>query len=111
MQIIQIGELDPDDVYLQRFSTYTLPQLVEAYNGQIGCNSFVSARGRYLIALYQELKRRPVNIAVIDTGKGMWLDRRVQLDPSGRRLVLEPRPVPIGRRVWDWISAWIRRHM
>ncbi len=111
MQIIQIGELDPDDVYLQRFSTYTLPQLVEAYNRQVGSTCCSSARGDYLVALYQELKHRPVNIAVIDTGEGMWLDRRVQLDPSGRRLVLEPKPVPAGKRVLGWLVAWIQRHM
>ena len=105
MQIIQIGELGPDDVYVQGFSTYTLPQLVEAYNAQVGCTACASARGRYLVALYQALKRQPVNIAVIDTGEGMWLDHHVQLDATGTRLVLAPRVV---KSRWQRILNWFR---
>lgn len=111
MRIIQIGELAPDDEFVLRFKTYTLPQLVEAYNGEVGSAAWVSARGRYLIALHHELKRRPVDISVIDSGDGMWLNRRVRLDPSGARLVLEPRPVSQDRRMLGRIGAWIKRHL
>lgn len=111
MRVIQIAELDPNDEFVLRFRTYTLAQLVEAYNREVGCTACASARGRYLIALYRELKRRPVDISVIDSGDGMWLDYPVRLDPSGTRLVLEPRPVSPGRRVSGWIGAWIKRHL
>lgn len=111
MRVIQIAELDPDDVYVLRFRTYTLPQLVEAYNREVGSAAWVSARGRYLLALYHELKCRPVDISAIDSGDGMWLDYRVRLDPSGTRLVLESGPVSPGRRVLGWIGAWIKRHL
>ena len=111
MQVIQINDPDPNDEYVLRFKSYTLPELVEAYNGQVGCVGWVSARGRCLVALYQELKHRPVDISVIDTGKGMWLDNHVRLDPSGRRLVLEPKPVPVGSRILGWLVAWIKRHV
>lgn len=91
MQIIQINELNPDDEFVLRFKGYSLQELVEAYNREVGCSACVSARGRYLVALYQELRRRPVDISVIDTGRGMRLDHRVRLAPSGTRLEWEPR--------------------
>ncbi len=88
MRVIFLTDRPVDDEFTERFRSATTAELVDAFNSQVGNPGWVSAKGRYLLALYHEFKRRGIDISVIDTGNGMNMDRHVRLDDSGRRLVL-----------------------
>jgi hypothetical protein len=90
MEFVQVGSPNANDEFVQRFARCSLQELVDAFNREVGCTGWVSARGRYLVALYEELRRRPVDISVIDNGRGLRLARRVRLDAGGERLALAP---------------------
>jgi len=87
MEVIFVKGKGHENEFTVRFRTSTVQELIDSYNSQVGSNAWVSAKGRYLHALYHEFKRRQIDISLIDTGAGMRLDLRVALDTSGRHLV------------------------
>ena len=87
MEVILLKCTGHKNEFTARFQSATVQELVDSYNSQVGKNAWVSAKGRYLYALYHELKRRQIDISLIDTGAGMRLDQLIALDPSGRYLV------------------------
>ena len=86
MEVILTKGTGHKNEFSARFRSATTQELVDSYNSQVGKNAWVSAKGRYLYALYHEFKRRRIDISLIDTGAGMRLDQLVALDPSGRYL-------------------------
>ena len=87
MEVILLKGTGHKNEFSSRFRSATAQEFVDSYNSQVGKNAWVSAKGRYLYALYHEFKRRQIDISLIDTGAGMRLDQLVALDPSGRYLV------------------------
>ena len=88
MEVILVKGPGHENEFTEGFRSATTQKLVDAYNSQVGNRGWVSAKGRYLYALYHELKFRKIDISVIDTGTGMRLDQRVVLDTSGNRVIL-----------------------
>ena len=88
MRVIFLEDGPQVNEYTARFRAATRKELVDACNREVGNPGWVSRRGRYLTAMYQEFRRRDIDISVIDTGNGMSLDRHVALDGSGRRLII-----------------------
>ena len=87
MEVILLDGTGLENEFATRFRSATTQELVDCYNNQVGSNAWVSAKGRCLHALYHEFKSRQVDISLIDTGTGMRLDLRVDLDASGSCLV------------------------
>ena len=87
MEVILLKGTGHKNEFSARFRSAAAQELVDSYNSQVGKNAWVSAKGRYLYALYHEFKRRQIDISLIDTGTGMRLDQLVALDPSGRYLI------------------------
>lgn len=75
--------------YHKRFRDCSLQQLIDAFNSEVDNGGWGSGRACYLSALRDELSHRPVDISVICEDQGLRLSRRVRLDASGTRLVLE----------------------
>ena len=88
MEVIFLKGTGRENEFTARFRSATEQELVDSYNSQIGNRGWVSAKGRYLHALYHEFEHRQIDISVIDTGTGMRLDQRIVLDASGKRVVI-----------------------
>jgi hypothetical protein len=65
--------------YKDRFSVYTDDELVQAFNRETGHNGWVGSRGAFLKALHEELRKRPMDISIIDSEQGMKLSHPVDL--------------------------------
>ena len=111
MRVIFLTEKpDPDNEYLPRFRQKSVLGLVSAYNAQIGNPGWVSARGRYLHALYHELRRRHIDISFISPEpRVLALDHPVYYLPVLRALRPFP-PKPEGKDVgiWAWLLYGLR---
>lgn len=87
MEVILLEGTGQKNEFTARFRSATAQELIDSYNNQVGSNAWVSAKGRFLHALYHEFKHRQIDISFIDTGAGMRLDQRITLDASGRCVV------------------------
>ena len=88
MQVIFLENTEQVNEFTERLRSATLQELVDSYNSQVGNPGWVSAKGRFLHALYHEFKRREIDITVIDSGAGLRLDKRIVLDVSGKRVMI-----------------------
>ncbi len=88
MEVILVKGPGHENEFTERFRSASTQELVNSYNSQVGNRGWVSSKGRYLYALYHELKNRKIDISAIDTGGGLRLDQRIVLNTSGDRVLL-----------------------
>ena len=66
--------------YRQRLENYSIDELVESYNREQPIQTWVSARGRYLIALREAFLNTGFDCSSFISETGMSLDFQVKID-------------------------------
>lgn len=51
--------------FLARFKTFTDPELIDAFNDEVGKQGWVSARGSYLAALHDDFMHRGFDFSAV----------------------------------------------
>lgn len=88
MPVIFLPGSDESNEYTQRFKDASLQDLIDAYNREVNIKAWVSARGRYLVALGAEFKNRSVDSSLIESsGRGLSLAFKVAYDEQNDCLV------------------------
>lgn len=80
--------------FAEKFITYSIEQLVELFNREVGNNAWTSMRAVHDCALIDEFKRRGIDITAISSGDMISFNHPVMFDKSGNRLLAV---VPIKR--------------
>lgn len=80
--------------FAEKFITYTIEQLVELFNREVGNNGWSSMRAAQDCALMDEFKRRGIDITAVSNGEVISFNHPVMFDESGNKLLAV---VPIKR--------------
>ena len=80
--------------FAEKFITYSIEQLVELFNREVGNNGWSSMRAAQDCALMDEFKRRGVDITAVSNGEMISFNHPVMFDESGNKLLAV---VPIKR--------------
>lgn len=85
-------EPDPNNEFVERCRRMSNRELVEAYNREIGNPGCVSARGRYLHALYCEMRKRRIDLSEVnEEPRTLQLDTPVRYEPLKRKVRIKRR--------------------
>jgi len=74
--------------FAEKFITYTIEQLVELFNREVGNNAWTSMRAVHDCALIDEFKRRGIDITAVSNGEMISFNYPVMFDESGNRLLV-----------------------
>jgi len=73
--------------FAEKFITYSIEQLVELFNREVGNNAWTSMRAVHDCALIDEFKRRGIDISAVSNGEMISFNNPVMFDESGNRLL------------------------
>lgn len=74
--------------FAEKFITYSIEQLVELFNREVGNNAWTSMRAVHDCALIDEFKRRGIDITAVSNGEMISFNHPVMFDESGNRLLV-----------------------
>lgn len=74
--------------FAEKFITYTIEQLVELFNREVGNSAWTSMRAAHDCALIDEFKRRGIDITAVSNGEMISFNHPVMFDESGNRLLV-----------------------
>ena len=74
--------------FAEKLITYTIEQLVELFNREVGNNAWTSMRAAHDCALIDEFKRRGIDITAISNGNMISFNHPIMFDESGNRLLV-----------------------
>ena len=80
--------------FAEKFITYSIEQLVELFNREVGNNGWSSMRAAQDCALMDEFKRRGIDITAVSNGEVISFNYPVMFDEGRNRLLAV---VPIKR--------------
>ena len=80
--------------FAEKFITYSIEQLVELFNREVGKNAWTSMRAAQDCALMDEFMRRGIDISAVSNGEIISFNHPVMFDEGGNRLLAV---VPIKR--------------
>lgn len=80
--------------FAEKFITYSIEQLVELFNREVGNNGWSSMRAAQDCALMDEFMRRGIDISAVSNGEMISFNHPIMFDESGNRLLAV---VPIKR--------------
>lgn len=72
--------------FAEKFITYSIEQLVELFNREVGNNGWSSMRAAQDCALMDELIRRGVNVAAVYDGHEICFKRRIGFNSNDNKL-------------------------
>ncbi len=73
--------------FAEKFITYSIEQLVELFNREVGNNAWTSMRAVHDCALIDEFKRRGIDISAVSNGEMISFNHPVMFDESDYRLL------------------------
>lgn len=73
--------------FAEKFITYTIEQLVELFNQEVGNNAWTSMRATHDCALMDEFIRRGVNVAAVYDGQEISFERRINFDRNDNKII------------------------
>lgn len=73
--------------FAARFAATSTQSLVEEFNRQVGSNAWTSVRAVHDQALITELRRRGIDISVVNDGHSTVFNHHVCLDEAGISLI------------------------
>jgi hypothetical protein len=65
--------------YMERFNNYSAEQIIEAFNREVGCRGWGTARASYLGALYEQLNIRQFDYSQIGDKTSLSFRNRITL--------------------------------
>lgn len=74
--------------FAEKFITYTIEQLVELFNREVGNSAWTSMRAAHDCALIDEFKRRGIDITAVSNGEMISFNHPVMFDESVNRLLV-----------------------
>ena len=73
--------------FAEKFITYSIEQLVELFNREVGNNGWSSMRAAQDCALMDEFRRRDIDVSAISNGDMISFNYPVMYDETGKRLL------------------------
>lgn len=73
--------------FAEKFITYSIEQLVELFNREVGNNGWSSMRAAQDCALMDEFIRRGVNVAAVYDGQEISFERRINFDSNDNKII------------------------
>lgn len=73
--------------YAEKFINYSIEQLIELFNREVGNNAWTSMRAAHDCALIDEFRRRNIDVSAIDNGDMISFNHPVMYDETGERLL------------------------
>ena len=73
--------------FAEKFITYTIEQLIELFNREVGNNAWTSMRAAHDCALIDEFRRRNIDVSAISNGDMISFNYPVMYDETGKRLL------------------------
>ena len=73
--------------YAEEFINYTVEQLIELFNREVGNNAWTSMRAAHDCALIDEFRKRNIDVSAISNGDMISFNHPVMYDETGKRLL------------------------
>lgn len=73
--------------FAEKFVTYTIEQLVELFNREVGNHSWTSMRAAHDCALMNEFIRRGVNVVAVYDGQEISFERHINFDSNDNKII------------------------
>ena len=78
--------------YMERFSNYSDKDIIKAFNREVGCGGWGTARASYLGALHEQLNIRKIDYSEIGDKRSLSLANKVELFDKTLRVIPNSEP-------------------